>query len=91
VSGVTAGPDGDIGRGALGAGERGGSFDLAVRLRRDFAADFAALALRADVLVAPRLATLRLRADAARLVLRPPAFARFAFLAFCLFAIMTSC
>jgi hypothetical protein len=94
---VVAGPGGDIGRGASGAGARGGSFDfarLAFGLAVDLVADLAvlapALALRADFLAAPRLAftALRLRAGAARLAL--PAFLALRPLAFRFFAIMTS-
>jgi hypothetical protein len=81
ASGVTAGPGGDIGRGAPGAGERGGSFDLAARRAFGLAAF---LALRAGLLARRRAFTaLRLRAGAA--------FLRFAvFFAFRLFAISSS-
>jgi hypothetical protein len=94
---VVAGPGGDIGRGASGAGARGGSFDFAclafgfaARLAVDLAVLAPTLALRADFLAAPRLAftALRLRAGAARLTLR--AFLALRPLAFRLFAIMTS-
>jgi hypothetical protein len=70
--GVTAGPGGDIGRGASEGAERGGSFDFAVRLAFGFAALVWTLALRADLPAAPRFAftALRLRAGAARFVLR---------------------
>jgi hypothetical protein len=79
-----------MGRGASGAGARGGSFDLAARLPFALAAlllRFGALALR--LREAPRrvLTTLRLRAGAAFLALRPFLFA---LLALRFFAIIAS-